>query len=113
MLYLGIDRNLVAARSLSVTADSDLVVVQFPRFLAICRSRSLTVADVHAAIPHTRVNDYRHCCFGTMVQYCFRYMSLGLNLATFLYIGLPLILNYISIPMLLDKCDFYCTYTVN
>lgn len=117
MLYLYIDRNLVAPGGLSVTAGSSLTVAQPPRFSATRRSGGHgtvgTTADDHPVTRHARVNSitlvtWNHC-FGTMAQYCFRDASLRPNLAAFLYIELPLITNLFKIPW----CSIYSGFTAH
>lgn len=68
-----------------------------------------TEVDNHPVILHARVNDItlvsRNSCFG-MAKYCFRNASLGPNPAAFFYIKLPLVLNYDSIPVVLNISGF-------
>lgn len=85
-------------------------------FSAICWSAGRETAGT-AANDHPRDSSRTRewYCFnfaefyGDVALRCFRDGSLGLNLMAFLYIELPLLLNYsISIPTVFDISRFYC-----
>lgn len=114
--YLSIDHNLVASHGLSVTTSGGLAPALPLAFSAISQldghGTAGTAADVQPVIPQSRVSRIAFALenlFGTMVQYCLHDASLGPNLAAILYIKLPLISNYIPIPMVFDISRFYCT----
>lgn len=101
-------------RGLSVTTSGNPAAAQPPGFLAICRfggrGAVSTAADAHTVILPTRVNSVTLISqnrFGTMAQYCIHDAGLRPNLAAFLYIELPPISNYVTVPIVFDLSGLY------
>lgn len=115
MLYLSVDRNLATPEASQLRPEPVSRRRGFWSFgdpSVRCHGTAGSVVDDHPVIPYARVNGIisASCdhCFGTMEQYCFHDASTGPNFATFLYIELALISNYISVPALFDISGFCC-----
>lgn len=101
---------------LSVTASSGPTVARPPRFLTICQSGGRgtagNAADDHFVIQHAFVNGITlvswNDCFGAMRSIPFVTRILDRIWRVFLYVELPLVTNFISIPVVFNIYGFYC-----
>lgn len=89
----------------SVMAGGGLAVTQPSGISAICQSGGYD----SACTDECHYSNFAYSLFGIMAQCCFCDVSLVLNLSAFLYIELRLMLNYISIPMMFNIFELYCS----